>query len=141
MTSDPPRARRYQPRTIGEVMTLAPYTVGRDQPLAVARTMFHDHRIRHLPVLDGGQLVGVVSDRDIAFVEALRDVDLTTLVIEDAMSPQPFVVAPDAPLTEVAAHMAEHSLGSAVVAEDGKVVGVFTTVDALRALSLALGDG
>ena len=131
---------RYRPRTIAEVMTLAPYTVGSDQPLSVVHAMFHDHRIRHLPVLDGGQLVGMVSERDIAFVEALRDVDPKTLVVEDAMSPQIFVVAPDAPLTDVASHMAEHGLGSAIVAKDGTVVGVFTTVDALRALSLALAD-
>lgn len=141
MSANDTPPRRYQPRTIAEVMTLAPYTVGRDQPLSVARSMFHSHRIRHLPVLDGGQLIGVVSERDIALVEALRDVDVATLVVEDAMSPQLFFVAPDALLSEVAAHMAEHALGSAVVQEDGKVVGVFTTVDALRVLSLAMADG
>lgn len=141
MTPGAAPRRRYQPRTIAEVMTLAPYTVGRDQPLSVARSMFHDHHIRHLPVLDGGGLVGVVSDRDVAFVEALRDVDSATLLVEDAMSPSLYVVPPSALLVDVAAHMAEHSLGSVVVAEHDRIVGVFTTVDALRALALALGDG
>jgi len=57
------------------------------------------------------------------------------------MSPQFYFVAPSALLSEVAAHMAEHALGSAVVQEDGKVVGVFAKVDALRVLSLAIADG
>ena len=135
MSTPVARVPRFQPRTIAEVMTLSPYTVGRDQPISLARSMFHSHRIRHLPVLDGGQLIGVISERDIAFVEALRDVDPAGLRIEDAMSPQLYVVAPDALLIDVASHMAEHALGSAIVAEGTKVVGVFTTVDALRLLS------
>lgn len=129
-----------RPRTIADVMTLAPYTIGRDQPVSLARGLFREHRIRHLPVLDGGQLVGVVSERDIAFVEALRDIDPMTLVVEDAMSLEAYVVTPDALLAEVASHMAEHALGSAIVATAGTVVGVFTTVDALRSLSLLLSD-
>ena len=131
---------RYLPRTVAEAMTLAPYTVGRDQPLSVAEAMLHDHRIRHLPVLEGGRLVGVLSDRDLALVDGLRDVVPGTLTVDDAMTGEVYVVGPDSPLSEVASLMAERALGSAVVQEDGRVVGVFTTVDALRALALSLAE-
>ena len=131
---------RYRPRTVAEAMTLAPYTVGRDQPLTVAQAMLHDHHIRHLPVLEGGRLVGVISERDIALVESMGDLVPGTPTVDDAMSPEVYVVAPDASLAEVASRMSEHALGSAVVEEEGRVVGVFTTVDALRALSLCLAD-
>jgi acetoin utilization protein AcuB len=55
--------------------------------------------------------------------------------IEEAMTADPYVVDADAPLSEVAATMAERHLGCAIVTEQGRVVGIFTTVDALRAVA------
>jgi acetoin utilization protein AcuB len=52
------------------------------------------------------------------------------------MAGEPYTVAPDAPLEEVATRMADRKLGSALVVDRGSVVGLFTTVDALRALAV-----
>lgn len=122
-------------KTIADYMTVSPYSTGDDQPLAHAHHVMREHHIRHLPVLNGGRLVGILSDRDLAFVENLRDVDATKVRVDEAMSPTPYAVKKTARLGEVAREMAEHRYGSAVVMENERVIGVFTTVDALRALA------
>jgi acetoin utilization protein AcuB len=120
---------------ISKYMTTTPHTIGVDQPLTVAHRLMREHHFRHLPVLQGGKLVGMVTERDLALIETLKDVDPTKVTVEDAMTPAPYTVAPDALLDEVVATMAEHRYGSAVVVDNQHVVGVFTTVDALVAFS------
>lgn len=125
-------------RTVSAWMTAQPHTIGDDQTLAAARERMHHHGIRHLPVLHGGHLVGVVSTRDIAMVEALPGVDITAVTVDEAMAEEPWTVGPDASLSEVATTMAERRIGTAIIVEDGdsdRVIGVFTTTDALRALA------
>ncbi len=123
-------------RTVGAWMTPQPHTIGEDQSLIAARERMHHWRVRHLPVLHGGHLVGVVSERDIALVEALQGVDIGQVRVDEAMSADPWTVESDATLTEVAAAMAEQRIGTAIVVEGkDQVVGVFTTTDALRALA------
>jgi acetoin utilization protein AcuB len=98
----------------------------------------HHFGIRHLPVLHGGHLVGVVSDRDIAMVEALPGIDITRVKVEEAMAEEPYTVAMSARLADVATIMAERRIGTAIIVDgdDGDhAVGVFTTTDALRALA------
>jgi acetoin utilization protein AcuB len=120
---------------IEKFMTTAPHSVGGAQSVAAAHRMMHEHRIRHLPVLEGGSLVGMLTERDVALVTSMKGVDANTTTVEDAMTSVVYTVRPDAPLDEVAAEMAQHRYGSAVVVSNGKVVGVFTTVDACRALA------
>jgi acetoin utilization protein AcuB len=127
------------PLTVRDHMTASPHTIGARQPLDRAHAMMREHGIRHLPVLDGDGLVGVVSARDLALVEDLPDVDGATLAIEEAMSTDLFTVSPDAPLRVVAEQMADRKLGCAIVVAGNEVVGVFTAVDACRALASALG--
>lgn len=124
---------------IRDYMTQSPHTIGSDQPLARAHELMREHNIRHLPVLHGGKLAGMVTVRDLHLVETLQDVNPEAVKIEEAMSSDPYVVAPTATLKEVAREMADRKLGSAIVVDGGKVVGVFTTVDALHALMDALG--
>jgi acetoin utilization protein AcuB len=87
-------------------------------------------------VLHGGELVGVLSDREVQSLEALPGSSLLT--VEEAMVPDAYVTAADAPLEAVAGEMAKRRLGSALVVEGTNVVGVFTAVDAFRALADAL---
>ncbi|MBK9266590.1 MAG: CBS domain-containing protein [Polyangiaceae bacterium] len=116
-------------------MTASIHSIGYDQSLKHAHEVMREHHIRHLPVLDGGRLVGILSDRDLAFVENLRDVEAATVRVEEAMTATPYIVAKTALLGQVAREMAEHRYGSAVVMEREHVIGVFTTTDALRALA------
>lgn len=116
-------------------MTTSPHSIGRDQPLTKAHEFMRDHKIRHLPVLERGELVGILSDRDLYIIELLRDVNPTLVMVEDAMSSEVYAVSPEAPLDEVVMTMAEHKYGCAVVLHNHHVVGIFTTVDACRALA------
>ncbi|MGK4008248.1 CBS domain-containing protein [Sorangium sp. So ce1036] len=127
MTKAIPTVKRY--------MTASPHTIGLAQSLAHAHKVMREHRIRHLPVLDGGALVGVISERDLHLIETLRDVDPEKVAVEEAMTPVVYTISPDARLDEVSREMAEHKYGSAIVIEHGKVVGVFTTTDGMRALA------
>ena len=120
---------------VSKYMSTSPFSIGRDQTLQRAHEMLREHDIRHLPVLEGGQLVGMVTMRDLNLVETLRDVDPKEVTVEDAMSTSVYSVNPDTPMDEVAATMAEHKYGSAVVMQNTKVVGILTTVDICRALA------
>ena len=121
--------------TIESYMTPSPQSIGYDQTLSQAHEIMRDHGIRHLPVLRGGELVGILSQRDLAVLESLADVDPEKVGVEEAMTAEVFSVAPDTPLEGVAREMADRKLGSAVVMEKNRIVGVFTTVDGLRALA------
>ena len=57
-------------------MTTTPHSIGGEQTLETASRMMREHHIRHLPVLHGGKLLGVLTDRDLKFIEAFRDVDV-----------------------------------------------------------------
>ncbi len=121
--------------TIDHYMTKSPHTIGDDQPLARAHELMREYSIRHLPVLHGGKLVGLVSLGDLHLLETFGKTNLEKATVEEAMTPDPYVVSPDASLGEVAERMAEHKYGTAIVARGTKVVGIFTTIDALRALT------
>jgi acetoin utilization protein AcuB len=116
-------------------MAACPFTIGRRQTLERAHAVMREHGIRHLPVLEGGKLVGLLSLRDLYLIETLRDVNPHETLVEEAMSQDPYVVAPDTPLEIAAATMAQHHYGSAVVSDEHGVVGIFTTVDGMRALA------
>ena len=118
---------------IGDYMTAGPHTIGREQSLAAAKQLMHKSHVRHLPVLHGGKLVGVISERELDVIGALPG--SKQLSVEDAMVPDVYVTSADASLETVAADMARLKVGSAVVVEGEDVVGVFTAVDGLRALA------
>jgi acetoin utilization protein AcuB len=126
------------PQTVGEYMTASPLTVGPQVTLAEAHEIMREHNVRHLPVMQGGKLIGMVTARDLALVESLADFDPKEISVDEAMSEDVYAVSPDAPLRIVTAEMAERKLGSAVVVDGEKVIGVFTATDACRALTLLL---
>jgi acetoin utilization protein AcuB len=126
---------------IQRFMTPAPHGISTRNTLAEAHQAMRERGVRHLPVLEEGRLVGVVSQRDLYLLETLRGVDVARELVEEAMSDQPFVVGPDAPLEEVAEAMASRKHGSAIVVERSAVVGIFTSTDALRALVTLLRSG
>lgn len=121
-------------RPISHYMTPMPHSIGRQQPLSRAHQVMREHGIRHLPVLEGGRLIGMLSMRDLQLIETLAGVDPEAVPVEEAMSSDPYSVSPSTPIDAVAATMAEHKYGSAVIIDESGVVGMFTTVDACRAL-------
>jgi acetoin utilization protein AcuB len=129
--------KRTEP-TVADYMTKTPHSIGAAQTIARAHAVMREHRVRHLPVLEGGSLVGIVTERDLAWIEAVDEPKRAALLVEDAMTPLPYVAAPETPLREVALAMQAGKFGAAIVADSGHVVGVFTTTDAMRALAEAL---
>ena len=118
---------------IRELMTPDPCCVQRDEPLRNAHRLMRVRKVRHLPVLNGGQLVGLVSERDLFLLETVRSVDPEKEPVEEAMTERPYAVGPDSSVREVLEEMLKKRYGSAVVVERGEVIGIFTRADALRA--------
>lgn len=127
---------------VASVMTTAPQAIGLDASLREAEDRMIDHEIRHLPVVDGAQLVGVVSDRDIAFASGDAGGLGDRMRVRDVCSLDVYAVEPGTPLAVVVEQMAERRIGSAVVTDGGKIVGLFTATDACRCLARFLrGEG
>lgn len=114
-------------------------SIALDAPISQAIKLMQQHGIRHLPVLDGDQLVGILSERDLTAIEALESTELTSLSVAEAMTPEPYTVPTSALLAEVAREMADQKYGCAVIVDAaGAVLDIFTTSDALRLLAQAL---
>jgi acetoin utilization protein AcuB len=124
--------------TLERYMTRHPHTIRIDEKLDTAQKLMSSLGVRHLPVLEAGKLVGVVSDRDMKGAGKSADARKSVLV-SDVFIEEPFSVDIDTSLFVVAQTMAEKKLGSAIVLEEGKVAGIFTAVDACRALADVLG--
>lgn len=119
---------------ISKYMTPMPHTIGNDMTLDKARELMREFRIRHLPVQAGGKLVGILSERDVTLAQSF-ETGTVKLKVEDAMMPDPYTCDPDAELSQVALEMATRKYGSVIVQQaNGKIVGIFTEVDGMRAL-------
>ncbi len=125
---------------VSEYMTRFPHTLGPEHSLIAAHRLMQRHGVRHLPVLQEGKLLGIVSQRDLYFLESLTDSRVGEMQVSEAMASDVSVVPPDATIFEVAHRMTSERIGSVVVVDHEKVVGIFTTIDALRAL-MELAEG
>lgn len=128
--------------TVGSVMTRLPFVVSIDDGIDVAESIMREHGVRHVPVVDGDALVGIVSQRDVALLlnPALSFGDRRRVRTRSVCTRNPYVVAEDEPLDRVVLEMADRHLGSAIVAREGRVIGIFTVTDACRVLSRLLRE-
>ena len=85
-------------------------------------------------MLHGGELSGIVSDRDLGMIAGLNEVNPDATTVEEAMTQEAYTVSKDTALFDVLEEMLEHKYGSAVVVEGVKIIGIFTTLDALKLL-------
>ena len=125
------------PILVKEVMTQSPHSISPDMHVVSAKKLMARYKIRHLPVLDGKRVVGIVSDRDFALVERSyrgRDFDNEVRVIELCLF-KPVTVEENTPVHEVAALMSRRKIGSALVLRNKSLVGIFTATDACRLLA------
>jgi len=137
--------------TAGALMTTYPVTVTSQATIAEALDLMRDLDIRHLPVVDGGALIGMLSDRDLAYLnvgalltdqgaDALRR-ELATPVIK-VMRSDVICVEPETELSDVVGLLLEHKIGAIpVIRPDTQaVVGIVSYIDVLRAVQDLLED-
>lgn len=123
--------------TVREWMTRDPVVVPLEAPVGQVARRMRAERIRHVLVMDGERLAGIVSDRDVrgALVEG-EPLPAVSTPVRRVMSDAPVTVGPDTPLTEAARAMLEHKIGALPVVDDDRVLGIVTESDALEALLL-----
>jgi len=125
-----------RPLHVGQFMTRRPLCCGPDDALLEVRDRMLARNIHHVPVVDGGEIVGIISASDIDTLYRCPYADLSRAIVADAMSAAPYVVSIFTPIEEVVRTMAAQRWGSAVVVDrKRRVRGIFTTVDALGLLA------
>lgn len=126
---------------IQEMMTRSVLTTSPDTPIAVALRLMHDHRIRHLPVIAGTELVGIVTDRDLRTISpsdatALTPDEITyhmgTTRVETCMTRDVVTMRPDEEVVHAARRLLDGTFGCLPVVADGQLVGLVTEIDVLR---------
>lgn len=127
-------------RTLEEMMTPLAYSIGDDQSVVEALLRMKELEVRHLPVMRGSKLVGIVSHRDLAVLEAISEAHPADLRVTDAMTPDPYTASPSEKVEPVAREMAKKRYGAVLVVDEGQVKGIFTTTDALWMLAEVLAS-
>lgn len=125
---------------VSHYMQKQPITIERTASLAEAHRVMRQHQIRHLPVLEQGNLVGVVTQRDLHLLESVAEADVENSQVDEAMTEHPFIVTGDTALDEVLDIMADHKYGSVIVMGREGVEGIFTATDACRVFADMLRD-
>ena len=125
-------------------MTANPITVDLKTTLPEAHKIMKDRRIRRLPVMDRGQLVGIVTLGDVREAEPSDATTLSIfelhyllakLTIGEIMTREPLTIAVNATIREAAKMLLQHKIGGLPVMEDGKLVGIITESDIFRVLA------
>lgn len=120
---------------VDEFTTPDPITTNEDTSIDDLRRLMEEHGIRHLPVVRGDTVVGVISDRDVRVVSGLTVTEKLQVRAADIMAPDPLTVSATMPLDDAAYAMSEQKVGSVIVNDDnGRFIGIFTASDALNAL-------
>lgn len=132
-----------------DLMTPAPVTLGTEATAAEALALCNEHEIRHVIVLENGELVGIVSDRDLRDASpAIGDnvdqrTELEKLRVGDVMTPDPITVHPQDLVGFAAQEMYERKIDALpVISEEGdeeELIGIVTSTDVMRALVTLTG--
>lgn len=126
---------------VKDIMAKEVSTLGRNDTLDLADNVMALDRIRHLPILDEGRVVGVVSQRDLfrsalaaalGYGEKAQKTLLRTIRVKEVMSEPAITVSPEATVKEAARLMIENKIGCLPVVEGHALVGIVTETDILR---------
>jgi len=130
-------------KTVGELMTRELITLKETQNLAVADELLRLNRIRHLPVVRQGKLVGLITHRDLLKATGLKcpDPAMQPLWASDIMTREVATVTPDTRLRDAVGLMLKNKFGCLpVVTEDGTLLGILTEADLVRYAQQLIGD-
>ena len=125
---------------VDEYTSSCTFTAELDTKISSLINIMVENEIRHLPIIDKGKAVGIVSDRDIKLVSNFDGAN--NMLASHIMTPDPYRVVTGTCLETVVFEMAKSKIGSALVVDsDEKIIGIFTLQDALNALvELLRGD-
>lgn len=123
---------------IKDVMTSFPHSIGKEQSIIKAGEMMRQFACHHLPVQDGGRLLGIISDRDVKSALGWNPSKKNSLTVKDVFTPEPYTAEPSTPLNQVLRRMVDEQIGCMLIADKGKLLGVFTSTDACRYLEQLL---
>lgn len=126
--------------SINDYMSSTLLTADHRESIAAARERLLKSGVGLLPVLEAGRVVGVLAQRHVVLTEGLSAGALERLTVAAFMEREFYAVGPDHPVDVTAREMAHHKHHAALVVEAERLLGVFTTTDALRALSDSLTD-
>ena len=112
---------------VRDYMSAKVITVVRQCPIADARALLSQHRIRQIPVVDKGRLVGIITDRD------LRSAPAAAQTVSEVMAAKPTVIGPDTPIDEAARLLRKLKVGALPVVDGKRLAGIITTADVLDA--------
>jgi CBS domain-containing protein len=124
-----------------EIMMGSPVTLKPEDTLDLANDVISLGRIRHIPVVDDGRLVGIITERDLigaaaAQIFGLKQKNKSALLksvqIKEVMKKRVISATPDTPIKEIAHLMAEKKIGCMPIMSAGALVGLVTTTDILR---------
>jgi len=135
---------------VRERMSVDPIVLSPDDTLRETKRLMEEHGLRRFPVVEGGRLVGIGTDRDVrradissAVVHERRYVDyiLDRIQVRGIMTPDPVTVSPQTPLEEAARLILENKIGGLPVVDGGKLVGIITETDLIKTLMELLQAG
>ena len=118
--------------TVADQMSQKVVCVAPDENLNTARTLMAEQEFRCLPVVAKGQLVGIITDRDVRLHYDRRE----RTTVGAIMTPNPRCIGPDASMAEAARLLLAHKIGALPVVKAGELVGVITTTDILRTFTI-----
>lgn len=129
-------------------MSASVFTVGPEQTLREAFVLLQSHRVRQLPVMEGGTLVGIITDRDVkrAMPSVLsNDRDEFDRVLDNTqvgqlMTREPITVEPDTPLKAIVDIFIKKKVGALPVLTGDKLAGIVTQTDVMRVFHESLPD-
>lgn len=121
-----PQAQQQQVR---EVMTTQPASVTPTTSVVEAARLLKQHNVGSLPVVEAGQLNGIITDRDIALRVVADERDATTVTVTDIASSNPTTIRPDQRLDEALHLMAKQQIRRLPVVENGRLVGILAQAD------------
>jgi len=117
---------------VRELMTTQPITVEPDATLGEVATLMKQEDCGSIPVVEGGRLVGIVTDRDIVIRGIAAGTDPKAQPVSTIMSADPVTIAPDADVTAAEKVMADRQIRRLPVVEGGKLVGIIVTAQIAR---------
>src|SRR5512134_1008731 len=120
---------------IRDIMRVGPHTIRDTEVLGAAQRLMTRSRVRHLPVIEDGKLIGILSERDVlaARARAGPDEDWWAQPVRGAMKSPVQTAHPDDPVVEIAGRMAAARIGAMPIVELGKLIGLATATDVLDA--------